>query len=219
MAQKNFDANFSGCTALIALKIQDDILISYVGDSKLVAYRYEEMTKKVTIFQTLEHCPSRQSERHRICLTGASVHRMDTLGVIRPTFRILPHGIAMSRAFGDFAAHNFGVICQPEHAHVHLMPLPTAAREKDDTPSKLSYRWLLVLASDGLWDSYDENAVLSMLKPIWVKKHVFKSAHLKSSVGGLVDTIAKTAQDTRYACEQYSDDTTIIAAFFDLKAS
>lgn len=110
---------------------------------------------------TVDHKPSDPEETERIVANGGCVGanrgRQGGEGPIRvwkydaslPDGQASYPGLAMSRSFGDIAAHECGVISTPTIRRLVLQP-------EDDA--------FIVLASDGVWDVMSEKKVCKVLE-------------------------------------------------------
>lgn len=137
------NARLSGSTAVLTLVQGRRLTTAWVGDSRAVLVRKEVgggVWRGVALTQ--DHKPTSAGELARILAAGGRVERLsDGLGrEVGPQRVWLPGawvpGLAMSRAMGDFVAHQVGVISEPE---VHCCEL-----EDGDE--------FLVVASDGVWE-------------------------------------------------------------------
>ncbi|KAH8739703.1 hypothetical protein FG386_001410 [Cryptosporidium ryanae] len=207
---------WSGCTAALCVRINDQVHIAWVGDSKVVVFKFSRRTddipedpdqvSTVSWWTTSDHAPNRPDELSRITDCGASITIYSTPWLNKPTTRIREHGIAMSRSFGDKAGNQFGVISKPDMASIKLSSENTGVVDE---------RWAVVVASDGIWDSLSEEEVGSRImdKLIW-KDHEFGSRFkyrpTRDEVASLANSIASEAWKFRASVENYSDDTTIV---------
>eukprot|EP00842_Homolaphlyctis_polyrhiza_P004988 jgi/Hompol1/5490/HPOL_000192-RA len=135
------DVYMSGTTAVVALLIDDLILVSNVGDSRFVVISEENNILTATQI-TRDHTCDIQSELDRIKGTGARVEQLQTGDAPEGPLRIfkgsLPYpGIVVTRSIGDSVATKLGVLHEPE---VHTVNLGANDR-------------YLLLATDGLWDA------------------------------------------------------------------
>ncbi|KAH7648429.1 PP2C phosphatase [Cryptosporidium bovis] len=208
---------WSGCTAALCVKISDEVHIAWVGDSRVVVFKFSrrlsdipgdsDQDSTVSWWTTSDHVPNRPDELSRITDCGASITVYSTPWLNKSTTRIREHGIAMSRSFGDKAGSQFGVISKPDMASIKL---------SSDNRGDIDERWAIVVASDGVWDSLSEEEVGNKLMEelIWKDNNGpgFKSKYrpTKDEVASLANSIASEAWKFRASVENYSDDTTIV---------
>ncbi|KAF7455908.1 PP2C phosphatase [Cryptosporidium felis] len=218
---------WSGCTAAVCLRIYDEVHIAWVGDSRVVIYKFSEVLDSsgstdlnqlatssiepsVSWWTTSDHVPNRPDELSRITDCGASITVYSTPWLNKSTIRIREHGIAMSRSFGDKAGSQFGVISRPDMASIKLDP--------SENPRSLD-RWAIVVASDGIWDSLSEEEVgyKIMKNLIWRDSDSHETEAFsqfkrptQEEIANLANSIASEAWGFRASVENYSDDTTLI---------
>ncbi|KAJ1613788.1 PP2C phosphatase [Cryptosporidium canis] len=223
---------WSGCTAAVCIRIFNEVHIAWVGDSKVVVYKFSRPVNtesgsqslqssstnscepSISWWTTSDHVPNRPDELSRITDCGASITVYSTPWLNKSTTRIREHGIAMSRSFGDKAGSQFGVICKPDMASIKL--------KSDDSSGKSEDSWAIVVASDGIWDSLSEEEVgyKIMKNLIWreTESSVEGTTHemnqnqrpTEEEVANLANSLCKEAWSFRASVENYSDDTTMI---------
>ncbi|KAK9171682.1 Protein phosphatase 2C family protein [Cryptosporidium meleagridis] len=219
---------WSGCTAAICVRIFNEAHIAWVGDSRVVIYKFTKPTYKgldspdkdsstdscepsISWWTTSDHVPNRPDELSRITDCGASITVYSTPWLNKSTTRIREHGIAMSRSFGDKAGSQFGVICKPDMASIKL--------ESDNNSCESEDKWAIVVASDGIWDSISEEEVgyKIMKNLIWREPESPEDDFLSNNqrptqeeVTELANSLSSEAWKFRVSVENYSDDTTLI---------
>jgi serine/threonine protein phosphatase PrpC len=129
---------YSGSTCVWARLINDGkvLRICNVGDSRCIVIDHNWNV----LFETLDHKPDHPKETERIRSYGGYVTK-------RPGSVARVAGLALSRAFGDFAASNFGVIANPD-----VTDLPVDSIK------------FVFLASDGIIDTYETSNIVEFLK-------------------------------------------------------
>ncbi|KAH8582655.1 PP2C phosphatase [Cryptosporidium sp. chipmunk genotype I] len=218
---------WSGCTAAVCVRIFNEIHIAWVGDSRVVIYKFSKRTDRglgsldndsshfcepsISWWTTSDHVPNRPDELSRITDCGASITVYSTPWLNKSTTRIREHGIAMSRSFGDKAGSQFGVISKPDMASIKL--------KSDDNSGESEDKWAIVVASDGIWDSLSEEEVgyKIMKSLIWRESESSRedcqsySQHpTQEEVTVLASELSSEAWSFRASVENYSDDTTLI---------
>lgn len=115
-----------GSTAVVALRVGDELYVAHVGDSPAVLWSGGKTTPLIN-----PHKPNRADERERIEQIGGKVSRQ------RGDVWRVQGTLAVSRAFGDRDLRRYGVIAVPEVNKYTL-----SAKSGD----------FLLLASDGLFE-------------------------------------------------------------------
>ncbi|XP_070496959.1 protein phosphatase 1L [Chironomus tepperi] len=162
-ARKNL--NVAGTTALIALIEGTKLTVANVGDSRGVMYD----SKGRTIPLSFDHKPQSAREHKRIQEAGGFI-------AFKGVWRV--SGIlATSRALGDFPLkENNLVIANPDILQFEL---------SDHKPQ------FIVLASDGLWDTFTNEEATAFIKDHLDEPHFgAKSITLQSYIRGSVDNIS-----------------------------
>jgi serine/threonine protein phosphatase PrpC len=130
---------FDGSTGTLAVRIEDRLLVAWLGDTRAVL---GDAAGRATLL-TDDHVPMRAQERQRIEASGGMVAAFPDepppeesgKGRVFLQDQMWP-GLAVSRAFGDLVAKQAGVVAEPEVVDVTLSP--------EDA--------VLIIASDGVWD-------------------------------------------------------------------
>lgn len=190
------DCVYSGCTASVALRFESSIIVAYVGDSKVAGFQFDGK-KPYCLVETPEHSPSSKNEYRRIKQLGANVTEQYYQYFSKSISRIVEAGLSVSRSFGDIAARPYGLISEPDFVQFKIPP-------KKHRPGKKSYfPLMLVVASDGLWDTISPYEILDFVSNVQQSKDkLFES----------LKAIAEVAWRRRLAAEGRSDDTTAIIA-------
>lgn len=153
--QNDFYCDNSGSTCLLLFKIDMRLIISNIGDSRLILIKENIIGSKIYSEQvTIDHKPNDFKEKQRILKMGGDVHQsINNEGSYTGPFRIWEKGkdypgLAISRSIGDFDSEKAGVISDPD-IFIKEISFTTKA---------------LVLGSDGLFDymSNDEIANIVM---------------------------------------------------------
>ncbi|CAK9115467.1 unnamed protein product [Durusdinium trenchii] len=191
-ASMGADVEYSGSTGVVAMLDQGQRMLTManVGDSRAVLGRLEGSTW-CAIPLTTDLKPDLPEERERIELSGGTVCQFrDDEGVEAGPFRVWDGpacekpGLAVSRSLGDGAARALGVTAIPVVTKHHLQP-----QDK-----------FLIIATDGLWDSLDNQEVIRIV----AKFQNMPSIALK----------ALTEAVRRMEGDELSDDTTILLIRF-----
>jgi len=132
-----FDLEFSGCTGSVIVMIGGQATVAWIGDSRVIRslpaddsgkFQFEDVSN--------DHKPELEAEKKRIESRGGEVLRLEG-DIPHRVFKKGHHtpGLAMSRAFGDVASHEVGVISEPDVRTVTVDP-----------------DCVISLASDGVWE-------------------------------------------------------------------
>ena len=136
---------------VLPLVIDDQLLVSNVGDSKAFVVSVDRSRNEVhVVYTTKPHKPDDPVERKRIESMGGRVQDAPSpefsARVVIPMgsnpFDVM--GLAMSRSLGDFEGRPYGVIAEPTTDVISINSLDP----------RLEY--LVILASDGLLDRVTE---------------------------------------------------------------
>ena len=123
-----------------------------LGDSRCVLAR-EEGGKLKAVGLSDDQKPERADERARIIKCGGRVAPLEdengeAIGPQRVWLAtMMMPGLAMTRSFGDHVAESVGVIPEPE-----IMDYPITSSDR-----------FMVLASDGVWEFLDNQAVVDLV--------------------------------------------------------
>lgn len=175
------------------------VVVANTGDSRLVT---DDASGTSNFRQvTTDHRPDEPKEKKRLtdCVARgeATLHRSTE----NHDVRVHPGGLAVSRTIGDMAASK-GIICTPEVVHVPL----NISTEKGKPRTQR-----FVLASDGLWDVTDNDAVgkaaarkvsssstASSRKPVSTREAAEKIMQKCLDCGGSRDDITICVVDVGY---------------------
>lgn len=217
----------SGSTLLIIITIGISVISINVGDTKSVIYNLKQTGAgfKVNDHQlSFDHKPEDPTERDRIIRCNGEVIRSSD-GVQHGPYRVYSKGndypgLAMSRSIGDFDYYNIGIINDPYVSEFK--------RNKENR--------FLVLASDGLWDFFENLEVGNLISKSFTpssnnNKNFHKIDTSKLELGStipcnsanvsnkdLVFAIERIIEENSSRWEKDSssrDDTTIILVFFN----
>lgn len=135
------DSFYSGTAALTVILEGDLLVLANVGDSRAVLGTTSDDGCLSAVQLTLDFKPNLPEESERIYKSGGSVcESEDEPGVsrIRASNDETSEGpgLALSRAFGDFFAKDFGLISEPDVIQRNI-----TTRDR-----------FIILASDGVWD-------------------------------------------------------------------
>jgi len=144
----------SGSTAITAMKKGHDLYVANVGDSRCVLAREGESGRLEAFAMSDDHKPDRKDEKERILKARGAVEPIRAfngryVGPARVwTKKQVAGGLAVSRAFGDVAMAQAGVVPEPEI-------------QKQTLTSKDKF---LVLASDGVWEHMSNQQVVDVAR-------------------------------------------------------
>eukprot|EP01056_Protomagalhaensia_sp_Gyna25_P002470 Protomagalhaensia_sp_Gyna_25__2469@NODE_237_length_4229_cov_30_240811_g184_i0_p2_GENE_NODE_237_length_4229_cov_30_240811_g184_i0NODE_237_length_4229_cov_30_240811_g184_i0_p2_ORF_typecomplete_len568_score98_01PP2C/PF00481_21/3_9e42PP2C_2/PF13672_6/6e14SpoIIE/PF07228_12/30SpoIIE/PF07228_12/0_044RskA/PF10099_9/0_0065RskA/PF10099_9/1_4e03_NODE_237_length_4229_cov_30_240811_g184_i0821785 len=191
------DCVYSGCTASVALRFDNTIIVAYVGDSKVAGFQFNGK-KPYCLVETPEHSPASKNEYRRIRQLGATVTEQYYQYFSKSISRIVEAGLSVSRSFGDIAARPYGLISEPDFVQFKIPP-----KTKPRPGRKSYFPLMLVVASDGLWDT---------ISPYEILDFVSNTQQSKDRLFESLKEIAEVAWRRRLAAEGRSDDTTAIIA-------
>ena len=97
--------------------------------------------------------------------------------------KLVPHKLAMTRSLGDYGLKSHGIICTPE---IKEFPFPKSKSQ-------------VLIASDGFWDSWKKEELITELSDIEKRKNVHKTS---------------VELSTFYFGKSSMDDNTLIHLFF-----
>ena len=189
---KNINTFISGSTCVLVHVSNRKILCANVGDSRAIVM-YKSNDDLLIKNLSFDHKPENFEEKKRIEKLGGRVERIFDFGPFRVWFKTenFP-GLAMSRSFGDKAAHSVGVIDEPDIIEM-------------DVFSDFGRAACIVVASDGVWEFVGNEH----LKEIVAKYLTSKNA--KDCVRDIVDMSRRLWERSGFAV----DDITCVVGFFD----
>lgn len=147
--------SFSGCTLLCLFFYKTLCFSINIGDSKAYMYSFNRIWKVQQLNSA--HKPSENAEKSRVLKCGGQVGQaINQIGIPFGPLRVLCDsvdnpGITLTRAIGDKAFKDFGVIDVPEIFKFQVK----------------SNDFVFVLATDGLWDFVSESFVADVVKRNW----------------------------------------------------
>ncbi|XP_062223696.1 probable protein phosphatase 2C 12 [Phragmites australis] len=158
---QDVDCNFSGTTAVCAIKQGKDLIIANLGDSRAVLATMSEAGYLKAVQLTTDQKPNLPQEAERI---KSSNGRVFALKDEPSVFRVwLPDvdcpGLAMARSLGDFRLKRYGVVSEPQVTHRRI------------TAGDL----FIILATDGVWDVLSNQEVVSIVCTTPRKQHASKA--------------------------------------------
>jgi serine/threonine protein phosphatase PrpC len=153
LAKSKYEVNFSGTTAIMVIQIDDVLICGNAGDSRAIVKTTEGIKPL-----SLDHKPDNDDERRRIVAAGGRVEKFCDNGEFIGPYRVwLKYedypGLAMSRSLGDFVSKSVGCSCVPEVIELKI---------------NSNYEFM-VLASDGVWEFLDNEAVCKIVQPYYNK--------------------------------------------------
>ncbi|CAD6247541.1 unnamed protein product [Miscanthus lutarioriparius] len=159
--QANVDCNFSGTTAVCAIKQGKDLIIANLGDSRAVLATMSETGYLKAVQLTTDQKPNVPQEAERIKRSNGRVFALkDEPSVLRVW---LPDedcpGLAMARSLGDYRLKRHGVVSEPEVTHRRVA----------------SGDLFIILATDGVWDVLSNEEVVSIVCATPRKQHASKA--------------------------------------------
>ncbi|KAG4083051.1 protein serine/threonine phosphatase 2C [Neocallimastix lanati (nom. inval.)] len=146
------DTYISGTTAVIAIFHDNKLIISNVGDSRVVVGLEDEKGNIVARQMTVDHNCYNKEEYDRIIAKGGRVEAIqfgeESFGPLRIFKGSLPYpGLVVSRSLGDEVARRLGVISKPDISIIEIN-------------EKLKF---CVLATDGVWDGLSNDEVVEIV--------------------------------------------------------
>ena len=182
------DANFSGTTCVMVFQVGERIICANVGDSRAIMVKGDK-----AIPLSFDQKPDDPEESKRIKENGGEISQYEEDGEKSGPFRVWQKGeaypgIAMSRSIGDFIASKLGVI-----------PEPKFIEEKIDKDTNF-----IIVASDGIWEFLDNDAVKKITMPYYEK----------NDPNGACKELIKRATEFWNQEDIVVDDITCIVVFF-----
>jgi len=190
---KNINFFISGSTCVLVHISNKKIICGNVGDSRAIIF-YDMNNNLIIKNLSFDHKPENFEEKKRIEKMGGRVERIyNEIGPFRVWFKNenFP-GLAMSRSFGDQAAHSVGVIDEPDIIEMDVV---------EDEGKAVC----VIVASDGVWEFVGNES----LKEI-VQKYVL-TKNAKDCVNDIVQKSRKMWEKSGFAI----DDITCVVGFFE----
>jgi serine/threonine protein phosphatase PrpC len=171
-----FNKYYQGCgtTASVALKFKDKLYVANLGDSRCIIFTPEGKL----LLSTEDHKPKNEIER--IKRAGGTVRDNRVNGVL-----------AVSRAFGDY---EFKINGNDEYMGIDspVSPLP------DITMIDITSPVIMVMGSDGLWDTVTHTQVINMSQTYNIDSlatHLVNTAYEKGSADNITVLAVKMFPD------------------------
>lgn len=206
--QAGVDTAVSGTTAVVVMFQGTKWMCANVGDSRAMIATARPDGRPGLIAQPIsnDHKPQRTDERQRIAKSAAKVLSERTLGieggdpnklyVCRVHNGSIRYGVLFTRSIGDADGHaNLGLTAKPEIKQGTIDPSRDRA---------------MVIATDGVWDYFDERAVADLVVASGEDAHA--AAH--SIVGA-----AKAKWDSESVNGRRDDITAVVVTFKVLSAA
>jgi serine/threonine protein phosphatase PrpC len=172
LSKENFDSKSSGSTLLLLLHISKFIICVKIGDSRCILIKKNTPSENnnnsnnINNFNfenlSFDHKPNNQEEKKRIIENGGIVRQsLNYNGLYEGCYRIYMKeknypGLAISRTIGDFDSKLIGNISEPDIKSYFI-----------DTNYKLA-----ILASDGLWDAFNEEDIIYFSNQFFKKDNI-----------------------------------------------
>jgi serine/threonine protein phosphatase PrpC len=162
LSHQSFDIDYSGTTLNLLIHINTHVISVNIGDSRSIILKRSFPKKTFEyLLLSIDHKPILKKEKERIKKSGGEVHKDIYDGKYEGPSRVWVKGenypgIAISRSIGDYVAEKIGVISEPDIKSFYL-----------DTTYKLA-----IVASDGLWDAFNEEDVISFSNQFFKKKNI-----------------------------------------------
>jgi len=189
------DVTFSGSTLVSVFLRGSSLWCANVGDSRAIVGR-RKGNNWVSVKLSDDHKPDRPDEERRIIANNGRVEAFkgpngENLGPARVWLKSQDApGLAMSRSMGDSVAASVGVIAEPETLTMQLT--------SDDK--------FLVVASDGVWEFLDNDDVVRIVTPYY----------LKGDAKGAATELVKISNQKWREEEEVIDDTTCVILFLNV---
>ena len=147
------------------------LYIAHVGDSRSIMSMSDQNNGYKVINLTRDHCPNLDDEKKRIFENGGDVRKTSD----KCPYRVYAKGgnypgLAMSRAIGDTASKEFGIISDPEIKVIKL----------DNSEE------FILICSDGVWEFLSSKHVIDL---------VYQKYNENSQLNTISENIAKKAFD------------------------
>ena len=143
-----FSSSLSGTTATVVIQKNNNLYVAHVGDSRSVMSVSEKSGGYKVVDLTRDHSPNLEDEKTRIIQNGGDVRKDKDRGPYRVFARGGNYpGLAMSRAIGDTASKEFGIISDPEIKVIKLE----------------SNEEFFLLCSDGVWEFLSSKDVIEFV--------------------------------------------------------
>ena len=189
----DIDANFSGTTCVMVFQIGEKLICANVGDSRAIIVKGTNDNDLNIKPLSIDQKPDDPEESKRIVENGGEISQYEEDGEKSGPFRVWKKGevypgIAMSRSIGDLIASTLGVI-----------PEPKFIEDKVDKDTKF-----IVVASDGVWEFLDNEAVTDIVMPFYKK----------NDPDGACKALIKESTEWWNKEDIVVDDITVVCVFF-----
>ena len=190
---EDIDANFSGTTCVMVFQIGEKLICANVGDSRAIIVKGSNDNDLKIKPLSIDQKPDDPEESKRIIENGGEISQYEEDGEKSGPFRVWKKGevypgIAMSRSIGDLIASTLGVI-----------PEPKFIEDKVDKDTKF-----IVVASDGVWEFLDNEAVTDIVMPFYKK----------NDPDGACKALIKESTEWWNKEDIVVDDITVVCVFF-----
>lgn len=162
LSHQSFDLDYSGTTLNLLIHIYLYAISVNIGDSRSIILKRSFQKKTFEyVLLSIDHKPILKKEKERIEKSGGEVHKDIYEGKYEGPSRVWVKGenypgIAISRSIGDYVAEKIGVISEPDIKSYFI-----------DTNYKLA-----ILASDGLWDAFNEEDIIYFSNQFFKKDNI-----------------------------------------------
>mmetsp|Transcript_39295 Transcript_39295/g.87432 ORF Transcript_39295/g.87432 Transcript_39295/m.87432 type:complete len:468 (-) Transcript_39295:944-2347(-) len=153
LQQSGLNVTSSGTTASVVYQEGNKLWVAAAGDSRVITLQWKNGAWETQAL-TLDHRPSRRSEKARVLAAGGRVEpkRLASgkqVGEPRLWLQHIPSpGLLLSRSIGDEMASSVGCTAEPEITYMTLRPFVDC---------------YLVIASDGVWDVLTNEQVCQLV--------------------------------------------------------
>eukprot|EP00198_Chlamydomonas_reinhardtii_P013983 XP_001703320.1 predicted protein [Chlamydomonas reinhardtii] len=173
LSTPGLDCGASGCTATVALVVDDGLVVGNAGDCRCLVGRFESPTEVVTYELTNDHTPCLMHEANRVLAAGGRIAAYELNGRRLGPPRVWARkadtgpGLCITRSLGDLAAKRLGVTHVPE-----LCSMPLTVDDR-----------YLVLVSDGITEFLSSQQIMAKARG--------SSVHEWACVGNPPDEVAR----------------------------
>ncbi|KAG2442840.1 hypothetical protein HXX76_002919 [Chlamydomonas incerta] len=151
LSTPGLDCSSSGCTATVALVVDDSLVVGNAGDCRCLVGRFESPTDVVAYELTNDHTPCLMHEAHRVLAAGGRIAAYELNGRRLGPPRVWARngdtgpGLCITRSLGDTAAKRLGVTHVPE-----LCSMPLTVDDR-----------YLVLVTDGITEFMSSQQIVA----------------------------------------------------------
>lgn len=157
----DIDVYFSGTTLNCLFIFGSNVIICNVGDSRAIMIASSNLSDIIKLSK--DHKPTDTLEKTRLLKHNARIEQTksetgDPYGPMRVWLQNEDHpGLAMSRSIGDLVGASIGITWKPYVLYKELS-------NSDD--------YIVVIATDGIWDVLSNSEVMSIVRKHWLTKNV-----------------------------------------------